>query len=185
MASAKEPKPTEGTEPNLPPVVPLLDRSVFDSAVTLDAETKQLLQELGQEPARPTVGVNAREGFQVLLELDPSSLAPDFEYRFVLKHPQQVARRRAQGYTVVDPSREEVRNFSGEKVHIEADGTYTEGDCVLMKVPKHIHGYRRQARAARADGLLASETQHMKQTFVRSAVKHGVEVITTREPGRE
>lgn len=186
MAAKSQQDESEKPTPEKPKIeVPLLSQEELAAEVPLDEETAQALSRAGESYTGPVVRVNHREGFQDLIDVVKEDLDPSFVYRWVQKSAKQVSRRKAQGYVIVNPSREVIRNFSGQQVHVEADQTYTEGDLVLMKCPRHIHSHRRAAKEEVSSGRLTAETQNMRHSFMRSARQSGVEAITTREPGRE
>jgi hypothetical protein len=146
-------------------------REDLETEVPLDAETRALMAELSGDT---DIRVSARAGFEDAFQLDKSSLEKGWEYRFCHKNPTQIARRKAQGYRVVDPKKEVIKNFAGDRVHVDADNTYTVGDTILMKCPSNIHTARRTLRNAQAVTRLASDREALVTGFRERARKAGV-----------
>lgn len=133
----------------------------------------------------PEVEVKSRE-YSTLTDLDKSQLDPSFEYRWVNKSPLKVARKKAMGYSIVDPSTEEILNGIGEAPDT-ADGTYTIGDVVLMKIPKVEHRARRVASKRKTDKRLKGPVRKFKRAAVEKGSQRGeeIEVITRKDPEKE
>lgn len=133
----------------------------------------------------PDLEVHSRE-LGTLTELDPATLDKRFTYRWVHKSAMKVARARARGYVMVDPSTETILNAVGESPE-SADGTYTLGDVVLMKLPKLQHRARRLAQKNRTDKRLKGPTRKFRRTAKEKGLQRGqdIEVITNKDPEKE
>lgn len=128
------------------------------------------------------IEVQNRE-LSTLLELDLKSLDPKYIYRWAYKSPLKVARQRARGYVIVNPAEEKILDAVGESPEA-ADGTYTLGDVVLMKILKEEYRARRHAQKRRTDKRLKGPTRKFKRTAQGKTDRSGqpVEVITNKEP---
>lgn len=134
----------------------------------------------------PEVEVYNRE-LATLTDLDQSLLDPNFTYRWVHKSGLKIGRQRARGYVIVKPSEEEILNAAGEAPEA-ADGTYTIGDVVLMKIKKIDHRARRHAQKRKTDKRLKGPVRKFKREARSKTDRAGqrVEVITTKDPhGKE
>jgi hypothetical protein len=133
----------------------------------------------------PQVEVKSREYSQAT-DLDKSLLDPNFEYRWVNKSPLKVARKRTMGYRIVDPATEEILNILGDAPEA-ADGTYTIGDVVLMKIPKLEHRARRVASKQKTDKRLKGPVRKFKKAALEKGSQRGeqIEVITRKDPEKE
>lgn len=131
----------------------------------------------------PQVEVQSRE-LGALTELDPESLDKNYSYRWVHKSGLKIARMRARGYRIVDPSVEEnIKNAIGESPEA-GDGTYTIGDVVLMRIQKKDYQARRHAQKRKTDKRLKGPVRKFKRDASSKSDRSGarVEVITTKEP---
>lgn len=124
----------------------------------------------------PEISVFDREN-PSLLDLDKSTLDPNFEYRFVYKSNTRIARTKAKGYVKVDPDQEEITNTVGDKLEVDADGFYAVGDTVLMKCRRE----KFEARKERDVDLTNSRLKAAKRKFKREARAAG----TTTKLGKE
>lgn len=139
-----------------------------------------------QAKEAPQIEVTDRE-LGTLVELDPATLDPKFQYRWVHKTPLKVSRHKAKGYVLVDPAEEEdIKNVVGDSPEAE-DGTYTIGDVVLMKIDKTHYKARRHAVKRKADQRLKGPSKKFKRDTKAAAARRGVdiEVITDKEPKEE
>lgn len=130
----------------------------------------------------PEVEVQSRE-LGTLIELDPKTLDPKFEYRWVHKSGLKIARQRARGYVIVDPVEEKITNLVGESPEA-ADNTYTIGDVVLMKIKKLEHRARRHGQKKRTDKRLKGPVRKFRKDAAGKRTRSGerVEVITNKDP---
>ena len=134
----------------------------------------------------PQVEVQERD-LGTLSEIDPSTLNPDFNYRFVHYSPLKISRAKAKGYVVVDPAEEEgIKNVYGDPVD-DTGGVYRIGDVVLMKVPKLRHKARRNLIKRKSEARLRGPTKRFKRDARDASVQRGVdvEVITNKDPERD
>lgn len=138
------------------------------------------------QPEVPQVEVTSRE-LGTLTELDPSTLQKGFEYRWVHKSPLKVARAKARGYTIVDANSEELKNAVGESPEIAADGTFTLGDVVLMKINRTNLRARKIAQKRRTDKRLKGPVRKFKRDTSAKRTRSGeaIEVITNKDPEQE
>lgn len=138
-----------------------------------------------QQQEVPDLEVTSRE-LGTLTELDPTTLDKNFTYRWVYKSPLKIARARARGYVMVDPSTEDVLNAVGESPE-SADGTYTLGDVVLMKLPKLQHRARRIAQKNKTDKRLKVPARKFRKTVQEKSRLRGqeIEVISKKDPEKE
>lgn len=134
------------------------------------------------------VTVESREdAMRSLLDLDPSTLDRGFKYRWVYKASLKVARKKAKGYTVVNPSTEPgIKNLVGDSPDIAEDGTYTVMDVVLMRCPKSVHKARRKRVKERTDDRIRGPVRKYKATAKKLGrsrrLSAPVKVITNEEP---
>lgn len=133
----------------------------------------------------PQVEVRSRE-LGTLTELDPDSLEKGYTYRWVHKSGLKVARARARGYRIVDPTSETILNAVGESPEA-ADGTYTLGDVVLMRIKTLDFRARRKAKKIKTDKRLKGPIRKFRRTAQETGAKRGeqIEVITTKDPQKE
>jgi hypothetical protein len=127
--------------------------------------------------------INSTNEFQSMLDLDLSTLDPNFTYRFANVAPLKVARWKARGYTIVDATQESgIRNAVGDAPEAE-DGTYRVGDLVLMKVPKTLRKARRRALAKKRDQRLKGPEKQFRHQARKKGRRYStpVEVITDKE----
>lgn len=138
------------------------------------------------KPEVPQVEVTSRE-LGTLTELDPQTLMKGFEYRWVHKSPLKVARAKARGYTIVDANVEELKNAVGESPDIAADGTFTLGDVVLMKIDRLGLRARKIAQKRRTDKRLKGPVRKFKRDTSAKRTRSGeaIEVITNKDPEQE
>lgn len=132
------------------------------------------------------IEVYSRE-LATLTDLDVDKLDPNYSYRWVHKSGLKIGRQRARGYVVVDPAKEEILNAAGESPE-SADGTYTIGDVILMKIKKIDHRARRHAQKRKTDKRLKGPVRSFKRKAREKVDRAGqrVEVITTKDPhGKE
>lgn len=117
-----------------------------------------------------------------LVELDPSTLDPAYNYRWAHKTPLKVARLRAKGYEIVKPEEVEIKNAVGDSPESE-DGTYTVGDLVLMRCKKQIHRARRHKIAKKTTQRLKGPEKKFRRTAKEKGRARGldIEVITDKE----
>lgn len=130
----------------------------------------------------PELEVYNRE-LGTLVELDSASLDPNFQYRWVNRAPQKVARAKARGYIVVDPSKEEIKNLVGESPEA-SDGTYTIGDVILMKLLKSDFRARKKAVKRKTDKRLKSPVRRFRRAAREGGLREGrdIEVISKKDP---
>jgi hypothetical protein len=134
----------------------------------------------------PEIEVYNRE-LATLTDLDPETLDPDYIYRWVHKSGLKIGRQKARGYVIVKPEDEEVKNAAGEAPEA-ADGTYTIGDVVLMKIRKLEHRQRKHAQKRKTDKRLKGPVRKFRRDARSKTDRAGqrVEVITTKDPqGKE
>lgn len=134
----------------------------------------------------PEIEVYSRE-LSTLTDLNPDSLDPNFNYRWVHKSALKISRQRARGYTIVKPSEEDILNAAGEAPEA-ADGTYTIGDVILMKIKKTDFRARKHAQKRKTDKRLKGPVRKFKRDAREKGASRGqiVEVITTKDPhGKE
>lgn len=132
----------------------------------------------------PEVEVVSRE-LGTLLELDTATLDQNYVYRWIHKSPLKVSRARARGYTMVDPGTEEVLIVVTGGAPETADGTYTIGDVVLMKLLKSEHRARRIASKRKTDKRLKGPVRKFKraaQEKVQGRYNQSVEIISKKDP---
>lgn len=166
------------TEPGMDPQIRPAVVEQRDPYALLSPEEVTRLQ---QEP--PKVNVESLEHMGSMLDLDPSRLDPEYNYHWVHKSPQKVARARARGYRLVNPLEEpDVVNAVGDSP-AAADNTYTVGDVVLMRAPKATYKGRKKKMSQRRDQRLKGperkfrgEARKESQRFVQP-----IEVITDKE----
>jgi hypothetical protein len=141
--------------------------------------SKQQLQEV------PDLQVTDRE-LGTLSELDFSCLDPSFQYRWINKNPLKVARAKARGFIVVDPSEETIKNLVGESPEA-TDGTYSIGDVILMKLPILNHRARRHAQKRKTDKRLRGPERKFRKTAAEKGALRNqrIEVITNKDPEKE
>lgn len=126
----------------------------------------------------PEVEVKSRE-LGSLTELDPACLDKHYTYRWVHKSPLKVARAKARGYRIVDPANEEIRNAVGESPEA-ADGTYTLGDVILMRIKRDEYRARRKTQKRKTDKRLKGPVRKFRRTAQERGALRGqhIEVIT-------
>jgi hypothetical protein len=134
--------------------------------------------------AEPEFGVTPRD-LAELVEIDTEKLDARYKYRFSHKSPLKVARNRARGYRIVDPGVETIYTRLGEEVIPAADGTYTFGDTVLMRIPRKEHQARRIAQRKKTNQRLSGPKKKFKSKArgLRDRAGNRIEVITDKEPG--
>lgn len=157
--------------------------------------TSQSAPDLGNSNPTPTKLQEGLDGLSVqsrelatLADLDVSTLDRRFQYRFVYKSPLKLARAKARGYVVVDPAEEDgIRNIAGEVMETAADGTYSVGDTVLMKIPKVAYRAREKKKKRRTDARLKGPSKGFKKKAREQASIRGqeIEVITKKDPQQE
>jgi hypothetical protein len=134
----------------------------------------------------PEIEVYNRE-LATLTDLDESTLDPNYTYRWVHKSGLKIGRQKARGYVIVKPEDEEIKNAAGEAPEA-ADGTYTIGDVVLMKIKKLDYRQRKHAQKRKTDKRLKGPVRKFKREARTKTDRAGqrVEVITTKDPhGKE
>lgn len=132
----------------------------------------------------PEVEVQSRE-LSTLTELAPDTLDSDYVYRLVHKSPLKVSRARARGYVIVDPNIEEIKILATGQSPEAADGTYTIGDTILMKLRKVEYRARRIASKKKTDKRLKGPVRKFKRTAqekVQGRYNQSVEVISKKDP---
>lgn len=133
------------------------------------------------------IAITSTNEFKSMLDLDLSTLDPNFTYRFANVAPLKVARWKARGYVVVDAIKEpNIRNAVGDAPEAE-DGTYRVGDLVLMKVPKTRRAARRRALAKQRDERLKGPVKQFRSKAKKRGRRYstGVEVITKKDITKE
>lgn len=130
--------------------------------------------------------VESLENLGSMLELDPSTLDPNFKYRWVNENNLKVARARAKGYRPVDPEIEEVKNAVGDSPEV-VGGVYKVGDVVLMRTPISTYRGRRQQIAQKRDRRLKGPVRKFKREAQEQSERRGerIEVVSGErgEPG--
>lgn len=110
--------------------------------------------------------------------LDPSSLDPNYYYRWVQVRPQSIARKKAAGFSLVS------RKTSGVKPVVElertADDTIRFADMVLMSCPKDRYLARRAAKSSIVRDRLEATSQRFKEK-VEVASRSGLDVKITEK----
>jgi hypothetical protein len=128
---------------------------------------------LSQGAPTAEVYVTDREGAEVALMLDPTSLDPNLHYRFVQDSPLNIAKKRARGYRLVSRTRDKVRTV----VQLEqtADDTIRHVDMVLMCTSKENFLRRRQTRRELVRDRLQATHESFKEK-VDEARSAGIDV---------
>lgn len=130
--------------------------------------------------------VESLENLGSMLELDPSTLDPNFKYRWVNENNLKLARARAKGYRPVDPEIEEVKNAVGDSPEV-VGGVYKVGDVVLMRTPISTYRGRRQKIAQKRDRRLKGPVRKFKREAQEQSERRGerIEVVSGErgEPG--
>lgn len=112
------------------------------------------------------------------LLLDPKSLDPDTYYRWVQLRPQNIARKKAQGFQITS------RTKSGVKPLVElektADDSIRFADSVLMSCPKSKYLSRRQAKKQVVQARLEATSQRFREK-VEQARSQGLPVEITEK----
>jgi hypothetical protein len=124
----------------------------------------------------PRVRVVENRNVEGMLDLDPSTLDPDFHYKWVNDSPLRVARHRMRGYVPV-MAEEGVRTVVD--VDTDVDGVLRVGDTILMKCPKERVRQRDENHRRLSESRLAAP----KKKFLSEAEKLGVEIVTDRDAG--
>lgn len=132
----------------------------------------------------PDVTVEEREYVPSMLELNQEDLDPNFKYRWIYAAGLKLARAKAKGYVIVDPSEEEIKNLVGESPG-EQGGTYRFMDVILMKCPRSTHKARRRRTAEKTKTRLGNQKRKFKRqasSLGRQRYNQPVTVITDKEP---
>lgn len=93
---------------------------------------------------------------QEVLILDPESLDPTKHYRFVRNDPQNIARKKVQGYRVVSRKEDKVKTLTELE---STDDSIQLNDLILMCCHKSTH----QARQSRLKGVSQGRLEAAKQ----------------------
>lgn len=137
---------------------------------------------LGTPPASPPpaialleaeVYVSDRSDAEEALILDPASLNPNLHYRFVQDRPNNVAKKKANGYRMVSRSKDGVKTLI--QLEKTADDTIRHADMVLMCTTKAHYEKRRGNRRRLVHDRLEATHEQFKQR-VRDAQRQGVKV---------
>lgn len=134
-------------------------------------------------PAEAEFDVKDRELAQIT-DIDLSSINPDYVYRWVHKSQRKISRKRAVGWEIVVPADEpDIRNTLGDPLEEDADGTYTLGDVVLMRIRKVQHRARRHAVKRHTDQRLRGPERKFKREARDRGAERGlsIEVITDKD----
>lgn len=124
------------------------------------------------------VYVEDRVNEEEALLIDPDSLDPDRYYRWVQVRPQNVARKKAQGFELVSRKNSKVRPL----VELEktADDTIRFADSVLMSCPKGRYLARRQGKQTVVRDRLEATSQRFMEKVDR-AKGQGLDVRVTEK----
>lgn len=109
--------------------------------------------------------------------IDPSTLDPNYHYRFVHERPQRLARIRAQGYQPVLASVSEIKPLV-EGI-VGADDIIRNGDCILMACPiERFQARRERINALNRSKMAAPRAQFRKKTEGAGPGGKDVRVVT-------
>lgn len=130
--------------------------------------------------------VESLENLGSMLELDASTLDPNFKYRWVNENNLKQARARAKGYRAVDPETEEVKNAVGDSPEV-VGGVYKVGDVILMKTPIATYRARRVKINQKRDRRLKGPERKFRKEVKEQSELRGetIEVVSGErgEPG--
>lgn len=136
------------------------------------------------------VDVSDMRDRQEALMLDPGSLDPSYEYRFVQVRQENVLAKKLRGYQLVSRERD------GVKVLVDAqegdvDDTIKRGDTVLMKIKRNSLQTRRDYSAQIGRMRIDHSAQRFKEKAAAARLPSGDRVrvfddfSSRREPGDE
>ena len=135
-----------------------------------------------REPKRkevPQLQVECLEHLCSMLELDPSTLDPNFKYRWVNAASLKLARARAKGYRTVDAEVETIKNAVGDSPEAEG-GVYRVGDVILMKTPIATYKSRRKVIRRKTDARLKGPEKKFRREAQQHSESYGepIEVVS-------
>lgn len=118
-----------------------------------------------------------------LMQLDPTTMDPDYKYRFAYNEPNRLARLRARGYEfVMMDDEEKLRDPLVGKTSTE--GYLSVGDTVLMRCPKRRYDRRRERIKQTTEGRLNEEASaQAKADIMDVEQKTGIRTKIITSPG--
>lgn len=130
-----------------------------------------------KERSKPQVIVEGLSDLDATAIIDPESLDPEYNYRFVQKRPQRLARVKMKGYEPVD--RDEVELLTDQLGGAEEE-KIIHGDVILMKAPKDLVARRRkEVKELNERRIRAPEGSFRKKAASTRVGGLPVRVITT------
>jgi len=128
------------------------------------------MPEIPEKPVtRGVMITDERRDVESMLELDPETLNPNMNYRFVKDEPLNISRKRMKGYRPV------LKEDNGVKTLVEADdqgdGLIRVGDTILMACPKGAFKRRQKEARVRAAGKLRIPKKKVKDLAKANKVR--------------